>query len=148
MLAVYRLAFGQPRQEDLLSYLSHHGWHGSAGGEYLAPYQPGSCAIAIRLSRGSHVRANCTSAAVPTIPIEVLSARIYPPGCAWPWCGAVLLRSHWPDLGELTEKLEQSADALDAVVCAFAAKAVGAGHPLSYAEDAAAAEGLIPVASG
>jgi hypothetical protein len=25
MLAIYRLAFGQPRQEDLLSYLSHHG---------------------------------------------------------------------------------------------------------------------------
>jgi Helicase conserved C-terminal domain len=25
MLAIYRLAFGQPRQEDLLSYLNHHG---------------------------------------------------------------------------------------------------------------------------
>jgi hypothetical protein len=24
MLAIYRLAFGQPRQEDLLSYLSEH----------------------------------------------------------------------------------------------------------------------------
>jgi hypothetical protein len=43
--------------------------------------------------------------------------------------------------------LEQSADAFDAVVFAFAANAVGAGQTLSYAEDAVGAEGLIAVAS-
>jgi predicted nuclease with RNAse H fold len=59
----------------------------------------------------------------------------------------VLALSERIDLGEFTEKLQQSADALDAVVCAFAANAVGAGHTLSYAEDAARAEGLIAVAS-
>lgn len=51
------------------------------------------------------------------------------------------------DLGNFREKLEQCADALDVVVCAFAANAVGAGQALSYAEDSARAEELIAVAS-
>jgi hypothetical protein len=50
-------------------------------------------------------------------------------------------------LGDFREKLEQCADTLDAVVCAFSADAVGAGQALSYAEDSTEAEGLIGVAS-
>jgi predicted nuclease with RNAse H fold len=59
----------------------------------------------------------------------------------------VLALSERIELEHFGDKLEQCADALDAVVCAFAANAVGAGHALSYAEDAVAAEGLIAVAS-
>ena len=50
------------------------------------------------------------------------------------------------DPGDFREKLEECADALDAVVCAFAANAVANGLALGYADDAEAAEGLIAVA--
>ena len=51
------------------------------------------------------------------------------------------------ELGNFSGMLEHCADALDAVVCAFAANAVATGHALSYAEDWLDTEGLIAVAS-
>jgi hypothetical protein len=51
------------------------------------------------------------------------------------------------DLGDFRKTLEKSADAIDAVVCAFAAHAVVAGRVLSHAEDSMDAEGLIAVAN-
>src|SRR5579864_392251 len=50
-------------------------------------------------------------------------------------------------LGNFRGMLEDSADALDAVVCAFTANAVATGHAMSYAEDSLETEGLIAVAS-
>jgi Protein of unknown function (DUF429) len=48
---------------------------------------------------------------------------------------------------ELRGMLKDSADALDAVVCAFAANAVAIGHAMTYAEDSFDTEGVIAVAS-
>ena len=49
------------------------------------------------------------------------------------------------NLGNFREALEHCADALDSVICAFAAIAVITGRVLNYAEDSADAEGLIAV---
>lgn len=49
------------------------------------------------------------------------------------------------NLADFREMLEESADALDSVICTFAAMAVTNGRVLSYAEDSADAEGLIAV---
>jgi Protein of unknown function (DUF429) len=51
------------------------------------------------------------------------------------------------ELGAFRGIMEESADAFDAVVCAFAANAVAAGHSLWYAEEWLSVEGLIAVAS-
>ena len=51
------------------------------------------------------------------------------------------------ELGKFRGMLEHCADALDAVVCAFAANAVATGHALCYAEDSLETEGLIAVAN-
>jgi predicted nuclease with RNAse H fold len=51
------------------------------------------------------------------------------------------------ELGVFRGMTEECADAVDAVVCAFAANAVATGHALWYAEEFVSAEGLIAVAS-
>lgn len=62
-------------------------------------------------------------------------------------CSIVTSLSARIDLGDFRKTLEKSADAIDAVVCAFAAHAVVAGRVLSHAEDSMDAEGLIAVAN-
>jgi predicted nuclease with RNAse H fold len=52
------------------------------------------------------------------------------------------------NLGNFRQTLEHCADALDSVICAFAAIAVMTGRALSYAEDSPDAEGLIAVERG
>ena len=49
------------------------------------------------------------------------------------------------DLRDFREILEESADALDSVICTFAAMAVINRRVLSYAEDSIDTEGLIAV---
>jgi hypothetical protein len=44
------------------------------------------------------------------------------------------LESRWLELGEFKQKLLDSADAIDAVLCAFAAKAVSEGELATQAE--------------
>ena len=49
------------------------------------------------------------------------------------------------NLGSFREVLEQCADALDSVICTFAARAVSSGRFLRYAQDTADTEGLIAI---
>lgn len=60
-------------------------------------------------------------------------------------CLIVAAISDRTNLAGFRPVLEQCADALDAVICAFAAMAVTTDRAMSYAEESVAAEGLIAV---